>query len=179
MKRDIRELFKGDDAESKSLPKGHREEFYAKLKTSRAQRLKGTYYRDLIKVAASVLLFAAVMFAVIKTSENAPAKLVEGSVIENQIEHLEQQYLVSIDKEWKRFIRVAKDDQLIGRYQRKLEELNERYREITVEFKSDPNNISVLEDLVDNLKTRLKLLKDIQTHIKLINQTNEHHENSI
>ena len=179
MKRDIRDLFKGDEYESKSLPDGHREEFFSKLKASQPHKQRRTNYGDVIKVAASLLLFFAVTFVVIKTVGEAPSELAEGSAIERQVQDLEKKYLASINEEWNSFISLTKDDQLIDRYERKLEELDQRYKAITVKFKNDPNDIIVLEELVDNLKTRLQLLKDIQTHIKLINQTNEQHENSI
>ena len=80
--------------------------------------------------------------------------------------------------EWQNFLELAKDENLIQRYKSKLEDLDTDYRLISEQFKHDTNNILVIQDLVNNLQTRLQLLKDIQQHIILLNQKNEQHEST-
>ena len=65
------------------------------------------------------------------------------------------------------------------RFKVRLNELDKDYQEISSQFNQDSNNIAVIESLVENLQTRLKLLKDIQEHIKILNQNNEQNEKSI
>lgn len=177
MKKDIRDLFESEDGDSKKkLPDSHRDEFYKKLKASRPSRTKSVNTFYIIKIAAALFLFIAIGVFMIKSYEPSSEMLVETSTIEQQIKQVEKDYLTSIDVEWKSFIALAEDEQLVERYELKLEDLDKDYKLIASKFKNDTNNIFVIEELVTNLQTRLKLLKDIQEHIKLLNQENEHHE---
>lgn len=176
MKQDIRGLFKKDDASGAQLPDNHREEFYDKLKASQSigeSKLNTSY---VLKVAAIVILGLAFTLVMYNSKENVSDQIVEESSIEIQIDGIEKQYLASIDEEWQNFISIANDDKLVKRYKEKLDDLDNDYSEISSQFKADNNNIIVIEALVDNLKTRLQLLKDIQEHIKLLNQKTEVYE---
>ena len=64
-------------------------------------------------------------------------------------------------------------------FKEKLTDLDNDYQEISRSFKNDSNNILVIESLVENLQTRLQLLKDIQVHINILNQKTEQNENTI
>ncbi|WP_299334319.1 hypothetical protein [uncultured Psychroserpens sp.] len=176
MKQDIRDFFKDEDASGKRLPDSHRQEFYEKLKASRPRRESKLSTNYMFKVAAIVILFVALAFTIFKTTENVTNQVVEEAPIETQIELIEQQYLANIDKEWQSFISIANDDKLVKRYRAKLDDLDKDYKDISKQFKADNNNIMVIEALVENLQTRLQLLKDIQEHIKSLNQQNEHYE---
>jgi hypothetical protein len=65
---------------------------------------------------------------------------------------------------------MANDEKLVDRFRNKLADLELDYQEITLQFKADRNNIEVIESLIENLKERLQLLKDIQEHINILNQ---------
>lgn len=176
MKQDIRDVFKNDDASRKALPDHHRQEFYEKLKASRPRRTSNLNTNYLFKVAAIVVLFVAFAVIMFKTTDTVTNKIVEETPIETQIDALEKQYLASIDKEWQSFISIADDENLVKRYRNKLDDLDNDYKEISKQFKTDTNNILVIEALVENLQMRLQLLKDIQEHIKSLHQKNEHYE---
>ncbi|MEH6535638.1 MAG: hypothetical protein V7719_04550 [Psychroserpens sp.] len=169
MKQDIRDLFKDDEASGKQLPENHRQEFYDQLKASRPRRTSKLNTNYLFKVAVMVVLFMGLALIVFTTTDKVIEVIVE-SPIETQIDALEQQYLANIDEEWQNFISVANDEKLVNRYRDKLDDLDNDYQEVSKQFKADNNNILVIETLVDNLKTRLQLLKDIQEHINLLNQ---------
>ncbi|MDG5492075.1 hypothetical protein [Psychroserpens sp. SPM9] len=175
MKQDIRDLFKDDDLSGKTLPEQHRQEFYEQLKANRPRRTSKLNTNYLFKVAAMVVLFVALAVVLFSKTETVNT-VVEETPIETQIDAIEKQYLANIDAEWERFIKVANDEKLVKRYRVKLDGLDQDYQEISKQFKLDNNNIQVIESLVDNLKTRLQLLKDIQEHIKLLNQKNEQYE---
>ncbi|MCD2260000.1 hypothetical protein [Psychroserpens luteolus] len=177
MKQDIRDLFGKDEVSGKTLPDNHRQEFYDKLKASRPRRKSGFKRNYLLRIAAIAILFLAMTVVVLKTATTTVTnKVVEESSIETQIEVIEKEYLASIDKEWQNFISLATDEKLVKRYKDKLDNLDKDYQEISKQFKADNNNILVIEALVDNLKTRLQLLKDIQQHIHLLNQKTEQYE---
>jgi len=176
MKQDIRDLFKVKEASGKQLPDNHRQEFYDKLQTSKPKLKSKLQSSFLLKVAAIVILFLAFTLVMYNTNEKVSNQIVDESPIEIQIDAIEKQYLASIDEEWQNFISITSDDTLVKRYKDKLVDLDSDYKEISQQFKADNNNIIVIEALVDNLKTRLQLLKDIQEHIKLLNQKNGHYE---
>ena len=172
MKQDIRDVFKDSVASGKQLPDHHRQEFYDKLKAQESKQSTSWFW---LKIAAIFILALTVGFLVFVNDSNA-AKV---SPIVAQIEAIEGEYLKDIDLEWEKFVAIADDEVLVERFRRKLEDLDLSYQEISEQFKTDSNNIMVIEDLVNNLQIRLKLVKDIQSQIKLINQKNEHYENSI
>lgn len=177
MKRDIRDLFKGEDLANKTLPDNHREDFLEKLKTSKIEKVKPKAKFMVYKIAASILLFVSLGYFFSKefNTEFKP----ETSELVAQIETVEQLYLSEIDKEWQNFLTIATDQKLVKRYEEKLKDLDENYKSLSLSFKANTNNILVIEDLIENLKTRLQLLKDIQEHIKLLNQKNENYETTI
>jgi hypothetical protein len=172
MKQDIRDVFKDDVVSRKQLPDHHRQEFYEKLKNQGSKQKMSWLW---LKIAAVFLIALTVGFLVFTDNSDA----VKVSPIMAQIETLEGEYLKDIDLEWEKFVAIADDEVLVERFRRKLDELDKDYQEISEQFKTDSNNIMVIEDLVNNLQIRLKLLKDIQSQIKLIDQKNEHYEDTI
>jgi len=170
MKRDIRDLFEEDDL--KTLPDNHRTEFLEKLnKQPKKKRASFPW----LKMAAALLVALIVgfsMFYTKSTNENV-------SSIIAQIEAVEAEYLEDIEKEWENFVTIADDEILVARFKKRLDELDNDYQEIATQFKEDSNNILVIESLVENLQTRLQILKDIQEHIKILNQKNGQYENTI
>ncbi len=177
MKQDIRDLFKDSHIERKELPDQHREEFYQKLKASRPRRHSKLNSGYLWKVAIIIILFVAFTLTIFNSSDRISNQVVE-TPIEMQFEVIEKQYLAYIDKEWDSFVSMADDDRLVKRYKSKLENLSQNYLQLNQQLKEDPNNILLIEALVENLKSRLSLLKDIQKHIHIINQNNEQNENN-
>ncbi|MDB9783042.1 hypothetical protein OAB88_08085 [Winogradskyella sp.] len=171
MKRDIRDLFKTED-ELKTLPENHRAAFLSKLKK---QSVPPSVFFVWTKIAAVILIVVVVGFGVIKNYSDKE----DVSPMIAQIEAVEAEYLENIEVEWQSFIVLAKDEKLVERFRKKLDELDNNYQDISIQFKDDANNILVVEALVENLQTRLQILKDIQNHIKILNQNNEQHENTI
>lgn len=170
MKQDIRNLFKEEDG-LKTLPENHNAEFLEKLRTESKKESSFSW----LKIAAVLVIAISVGFGVFY---NQPEE-VKVSPMVAQIEAVEAEYLQNIEEEWKNFITIANDDVLVERFRIKLKELDSDYQAISIQFKNDTNNILVIEALVENLQTRLQILKDIQNHIKILNQKNEHHANTI
>lgn len=169
MKQDIRNLFKEED-DLKSLPKNHRTEFLKKLEKQPTKKSAFPW----LKIAAVLLVALTIGFCMFYTKSTAE----NVSPIIAQIEAVEAEYLANIKAEWESFVAIAEDDVLVERFRNKLSDLDKDYQIISSQFKNDANNILVIESLVDNLQTRLQILKDIQKHIKILNQNNEHHEKS-
>ncbi|MBC2845972.1 hypothetical protein [Winogradskyella flava] len=170
MKKDIRDLFK-EEEELKILPKKHRAEFLDKLRKN-SKKKSNTFFR--LGIVAVAIIALTVGFNIFYSE---PVEEISPMIA--QIEAVEAEYLADIETEWENFITIADDEILISRFKRRLEELDNDYQDIAVLFKNDSNNIAVVESLIENLQTRLQLLKDIQEHIKILNQNNEQHENTI
>ncbi|WP_456442157.1 hypothetical protein [Psychroserpens sp.] len=173
MKQDIRGLFKVDDATGKQLPDNHKQEFYDKLKSS--QTIRESISWIWLKISAAFLIALTVGSLVFFNNSN---EVIVFPIVA-QIEAIEDEYLKDIETEWDNFVAIADDEVLIERFRKKLEDLDYSYKEISERFKTDSNNILVIENLVNNLQNRLSLLRNIQQHIKILNQKSEHHENSI
>lgn len=172
MKRDIRNLFKQED-QLKELPKNHRKEFLEKLKEQQPKKSNPHYF---IRIVAILIIGISVGVTILYQKPKNQDKL----PIVAQVEAIETSYLKEINNEWKNFLLIAKDEHLIERFRKKLAELNKDYQELSAQFKNDSNNILVVEALLENLQNRLQILKDIQSHIKLLNQKkSEQYENTI
>ena len=173
MKQDIRNLFTEED-DLKTLPEDHRMEFAKKLKEQSKPKHNSYAW---ISVAAILIIALTIGFNV-REMESKPEHIQTDPIIA-QVEAVEAEYLKNIKTEWQSFLAITDDAVLVERFRKKLKELDTDYQEISLEFKEDANNILVIEALVENLQTRLQILKDIQKHIKILNQKNEHNEKSI
>ena len=57
------------------------------------------------------------------------------TALEVQFKQIEKECLKSIDKEWKAFIEVTDDQNLIKRYKEKLQKLDDSYKEVLSNLK--------------------------------------------
>ncbi|WP_179319372.1 hypothetical protein [Winogradskyella helgolandensis] len=173
MKQDIRNLFNEED-DLKTLPENHRIEFSERLK-KQSQPKRSPY--AWLSAAAILIIALTIGFNVMEME--AKPELNQVSPIIAQVEAVEAAYLKDIETEWQSFIAIADDAVLVERFRKKLKDLDSDYQAISLQFKEDSNNILVIEALVDNLQTRLQILKDIQKHINILNQKNEQNESTI
>ncbi len=169
MKRDIRELFQEEDYVNK-LPENHRIEFERKLEGIKKSKKK-------IKVFAIIACIAVLVVSYIFLNQESEV-IVEPSILQ-QVQQIEKEYQKNIEKEWSNFLELTSDQQLISRYRIKLENLSNKYLELSKKLNNQPNNITVLEQLIFNLQTRLQTIRDIQEHIKSLNQKNKTYETII
>ncbi len=171
MKQDIRELFKNEVLQKKKLPNFHEDEFLEKLKKQSKKEKSKSSFR-ILKIAASITLIISVGYYFLKSEVKTDSQ----STLFVQVKKIEKEYLNQINKEWKSFVKLTKDKNLIQKYEEKLFKLNQDYKDITKQFEKDANNVFVLENLIKNLQRRLQLLKDIQNHIKELNQEKTSYE---
>jgi len=175
MEQDIRDLFKTDDFSKKKLPKAHRSEFLDKLKATKVKNKNRVSKYKLLKIAAIVLVLVSVGYFSI-TPFGITSGTTEETALQLQIKTVEAQYLKHIEREWGNFLQITNDDTLVTRYKQKLKSLDDDYKDISEQFQENANDIVIVEALVENLKRRLQLLKDIQEHIKILNQENDSYE---
>jgi hypothetical protein len=165
MKRDIREIFKKEALQKKKLPNFHEDEFLRKLKEQNKNEKPQSSFL-ILKVAVSIALIISVGYIFLKSeikADSQPKLLV-------QVKKIEKEYLNQINIEWKNFVKLTKDENLIQKYKEKLFSLNEDYKSITKQLEKDAYNVFVLENLIKNLQRRLELIKDIKEHLKELNK---------
>ena len=173
MERDIRDLFDKNKNIETELPQNHREEFFQKLHEVDQERPKKKTL-VLLKIAAVIALVFCGTFFYFK--DFSSIKKTAKTEIQVQIELFENEYLTNINKEWESFIKVANDSVLVKKYEVKLKESVTDYKKITDQLKENPDNINVLESLINNLQRRLELIKNIKEHINELNQKNTSYE---
>lgn len=169
MKQDIRDLFEKDTLSKKKLPTSHEQDFLRKLKRTDPLQSRKKKIGSFLKVAATIALMISVGYYINKEH-------IEKTALEIHLEQIEKECLTSIDREWEALKEATNDQRLIRKYEEKLETLAISYQVISKEFSEDPNNISVLESLVENLQSRLQLLKNIKQHVKELHQKNKSNE---
>lgn len=172
MKQDLKRIIRIEMESHAELPENHRHEFIEKLKSHNSKPKK---ISRLIKMASIVLILLSI--GTLTILHKPP--MVDEEPLLTQLKDAERNYLTEIDKEWMQFVALSNDDKLKNRFEKKFEGLQSDYLLLARQFKEDPNNLILLESLIDNLQTRLQLLKDIQKHINLLNQKNEHYENNM
>lgn len=170
MKQDIRDLFR-EEEDLKTPPQHHRNEFLDKLKKQNQSKKKRYTRIGAVAVVIIGLTIGFVLFPKQPTENISPFIA--------QVEAVEAEYLKEINTEWQNFVALTDDATLVERFKKKLDELDADYKSISIQFRANPNNIETVELLIDNLQTRSQILKDIQEHIKILNQNNEQHEKSI
>ena len=165
MKQDLRDMFSNSGFPRKRLPENHEEEFLEKLEKVEIVKPKNKPF-FFLKVAATIAILLTVTFGYYQIFERPKTTL------KAQIEQIEEEYLQSIRTEWEGFVKSTDDQNLINRYELKLLRLEKDFKEISKEWNEDETSMTfVVEDLIQNLQTRLQLLKDIQEHIEELNQS--------
>lgn len=171
MEHDIRNLFNEIDDDKKQLPKNHREEFLEKLEKQH-QKPRQVRWLSWIKIAA-ILVVGIFLYQWLSIDEK-PA--LQEPNIQTAVKELEQEYLPAIAKEWDTFLEVTKDTLLINRYKKRLKDSKQEYKDLSQLIKEHPDDVKLLQSLINNLQNRLLILNDINNHIKQLNQKNKSNE---
>lgn len=172
MKQDIRNLFNTEDEVTiKKLPSNHRDEFQKKLKLVKPKKQSFL----ILKMASSLLILLGIGYGIYQLQPKNDSD--EHTI--SQLATIEKQYLNHIQSEWESFLAVSNDSTLVKRYEKKLNELETDYKMLSNQLKSNPQNIFIIEYLISNLQNRLQLLRDIQSHIQILNKNSIHNENTL
>lgn len=168
MKKDILDIIKEKTPDSHQLPQNHRAQFYEKLMKQKEQKPKNNLY---FKIAATAAILVIGSFFTWNYVTAIPEESMGNSNL--SLVKIESDYQLKIEKEWNSLLHLTSDSTLIYRYEKKLLQLNDDYKNLTQEYSGDSNNIELIENLVQNLEYRLQLLQDIQSHIKQIKDTTD------
>ena len=130
--------------------------------------------KNRFKIALSVV--AIIVFTTVLLFPKNDDSEVNKTLIQIEVAKFEKEYLKNINKEWQQFLAISNDSILIKKYEVKLKGFDTDYKKITKNLEKNPNNINVLEALINNLQRRLELIKNIKEHIKELNQKNTSNE---
>ncbi len=149
--------------ETPTLPTGHRAEFLEKLATTEGIPSKSTPFQYLKSIAAACVLFLGI--GVVFYSNYGETAVVQSSLF-TEMKSIEDQYLQHIATEWETFQLTANDENLVKKYEERLENLDASYQELKQAFLVEKNSLTTLDNMIKNLQMRLSLLQEIQQHLK-------------
>jgi len=175
MNKEIRKILEDKVVSNKKLSESHRAEFITKLKASRSTA-KNSQQFIIYRVAAVIVVLITMGYFTYNLTRIQEPKVSQSQTMIAQMETIEREFLKNIDTEWQNFLMLAKDEKLVKRFEQRLDNLDKDYQEVSQQFKENSNNILIIENLVENLQTRLQLLKDIQEHITILNKQNQDYE---
>ncbi len=161
--KDLRELMKDQRGDKVRLPAYHRDDFICKLKGE-----KPSIFGSLWKIAAAILVLVAMGGGYFSLTNNE-----DKNESQSQFTSIEQQYLNSIEQEYQNFRDLSSDPVLLKRYESQLDALKQEYNDLMQLIEENGREPYLTERLIDNLEKRLDLLRNIQSHIKILNEQNE------
>ncbi len=171
MEQDLRKLFETDEFPAKKLAENHEEEFAQKLHMQTPKQKNRFVFFGKIAASVAALLTLGYFAITFATSEDQ-------TPLQKQVAEIEKSYIKQINQEWDIFVKTANDPKLVNYYEERLDGLKEDYDTISKQFSEEPNNIVILEELIQNLQRRLELLKNIQEQIET-NKKNKRYETII
>ncbi len=190
MGRDIREMFKEDEAwTSDKLSKGHAKRFEAKLEKALPHN-KNKNNSTFLKIAA---LFIAVIgigafflniespninnTPIVNTPDveevknETPVREFQLSEVSPEFKKIENYYLAGINIELAKLEVNPSNKALIDSFMGKMAELNNEYKKLNTEFNESGPNEQTIEAMVQNLQFRLDLLYKLKNKLKEIKQS--------
>ncbi|WOD43996.1 hypothetical protein [Hwangdonia lutea] len=179
MARDIRELFKEDEALHVKMPKNHQDRFLEKLDDAFPKQPKPIFYW--MQIAAGLVVFLGLGIGVYQylqpddTTEIATTNTAEIKTLGDVspgLKKVEDYYLASINLELSKMKYTPDTKAVFDGYLLQLNELDKEYQRLSVELtESGPSELTV-NALIDNLKFRLNLLHRLRSQLSEL-QTSE------
>ncbi|MEL4307804.1 hypothetical protein [Joostella sp. CR20] len=187
MAKDIKELLQASKDDSAfQLPKGHRDRFATLLDEKLPQKKqKNTYL--LWKVAAVIAVVFGVGISVYfntntevetnavvatptQNSSEETAKITLGD-ISPDLKKVEDFYVANINLELADIDLTEANKKLLDGYMNRLSELNDAYKELTLELNEVGPNNQTINALINNLQLRLQLLYRLKEKINELKET--------
>ena len=181
MPKDLRELLKNEQMQTRKLSKNHRISFEAKLQQELHRTKKN--YNQFLKIAASFVIIVGLvsMFYFFNNPvEDVPkiAKIESLGSISPELKTIESYYLASINTEISSLQENSENKKLLDGYLEKIGELSSEYKLLTAELNTKGLNEKTINALIDNLQLRLKLLYQLKEQLNELKKLNlEKNEN--
>jgi len=180
MPKDIREILKEAQTNSKELKESHRQRFEQRLQ--QLQKPKKNNYLFL-KIAASITVILSIGYvsffnklADIEQQFNEP-KITDLSSISPEMKQIEDYYLTAINYEISSLEITTENQEILDDYLEKIGKLTDDYQRLNTELSDKGINEKIINALITNLQLRLQLLvqlKDTLNEMKILkNKENE------
>ncbi|MDG3583628.1 hypothetical protein [Galbibacter pacificus] len=187
MAQDIKKMFEDHkDKGQYTLPKGHEEDFLKLLEATFPKKRKPKSY--LWKIAASIVVLLGIGTSIFfyQKESNTP---IDGQVvgvdqktdkeadkitlgdISPDLKKVEDYYVANINLELADIDLNDANKKLLDGYMGRLSELNDAYKELTVELNNVGPNDQTINALINNLQLRLQLLYRLKEKIKELKES--------
>jgi len=181
MAQDIRELFKKNQREVlERMPKDHEARFLEKLNKAMPKQEVNKPMFSWLQIAASLVVLLGLTFGAFNFFQ-APIQQVDSSStsqvvttktlgdISPDLKKVEDYYLANINLELSKVKLTPENKELFDGYVKRLEELNNEYKNLSVELTNNGPSESTVNALINNLKLRLNLLYRLKEQLKDLN----------
>lgn len=176
MERELRELFEYERRKVRSMPQGHEERFEKRMQSARPKvrrmRLKQ------FSIAASFLLFLGLGYWWYPAEVQSADKVMEARMASHSssltlgklspdLQKVESYYDGAIKLELARLNITSETQLLAADFLKRLEELDQEYRNLAVELNEIGPNEDTITAMLRNLQLRLQVLQDLRSKLKI------------
>ncbi len=169
MPKDIRDILKEAQANSKALKENHRQRFEQRLNQLHTPKKQGYFF---LKVAASIIVLLSVgyytLFTNVADIEDLPedAKITNLSSISPEMKQIENYYLTAINYEMASIEQTPENKIILDNYLEKIAELTNQYKQLNIDLTEKEINEKTINALITNLQLRLQLLLELKDTIQ-------------
>lgn len=194
MKQDLREMMRNARAEDVHMPAGHEDRFAAKLAKEFGGEVKKSKTPWLQWAVAAVLVIGLGVFGYNNIGGDTAVEGVEVVEANNVTEVEKQMTMADISPELKQIQNFYKtninmqlaslefseeNQELVDGYMQRLSDLDNAFKQLSVEMAEVGPTEAILTAQIDNLKFRLELLFKLKEKLKELKNQNDEQFNSI
>jgi len=172
MPKDIRDILKEAQSNSRELKKGHRVRFEERLTELHTLKKRNYFF---LKVAASVaIIFSIGYFSLFNKSDDieqqtGTPQITNLSSISPEMKQIEDYYVTAINYEMASIESTSESKVILDAYLKKISDLSDAYAKLNSDLIEKGINEKTINALIDNLQLRLQILlelKDIINEMK-------------
>lgn len=189
MAQDLRNLFKEEQEKSQlKMSEGHEVRFMKKLDAALPEESSVKNRFSFFYIAASIIVLIGMAlgaYQFFNNSESIENQLVDTDQPTNErelkslgdispdLKKVEDYYLAHINLELSKVKLTPDNKELFDAYVVRLAELNEEYKQLSIELTENGPNELTVSALIDNLKLRLDLLYRLKEQLSDLNASQE------
>ncbi len=189
MAQDLRDLFKEEQEKSHlKMSENHEARFIEKLDAALPEKSSVKNQISIFYIAASIVVLIGLAFGAYQFFNNSKSlenQLVDTDQPTNErelkslgdispdLKKVEDYYLAHINLELSKVKLTPENKELFDAYVLRLAELNEEYKQLSIELTENGPNELTVSALIDNLKLRLDLLYRLKEQLSDLNASDE------
>ena len=168
MPKDIRDILKEAQSNSRELKKSHRERFEERLTKIHKPKNKNYFF---LKIAASIVVLIGIGYFTFFNNAESNGQQIEEPKITNlssvspEMKQIENYYLTAINYEMASIEFSNENKAILDTYLEKIAMLSNQYTQLTAELAETGINEKIINALIDNLQFRLQILLELKDSI--------------